>query len=452
MNTWHQEEELLWTLNNCQASVLVTRGTFLRSDYSTLFAKLLPAAFRDDGVITDSAEFPSLRHIAFTSGEGPSWADVVAHGKATISNEELDQRISVVTPDFIGLLLYTSGSTAFPKGVLLRQGDLLENGYAIGERRWIDSSDIVWLGGPLFYGLGACNALPATLTHGAALVIQDSFKASTALDIIHSTRSTVFYGPGAGNITQAIVDAPNFSRKKLSSLVKGNAGMTAVDKHRTIVELGVAYATGSYGMTETYGNATGNFPDDDLEIKLHTTGQALPGFELRIVDPESRQPLSNGSTGLLLIRGLTTPGYWGDHAESANLYDSDGFLNTGDLGYLDEASRFVFSARLKEVIKSGGINISPIEVEQALLRFPNISGACVVGVPHAVRGEVPVAFVESTAWSGEDEVKQFLSSCLASFKVPNHIIRVTGSLPRLASGKVAKSDLVTWAKDYVESD
>lgn len=451
LNTWYKKQELEWTIRHSGLRALVVTPQFLKSDYVATFRELIPEIRHDELSELDCKRFPLLDTFAFTGAEadGPRWDDVLAQG-ASVPDQRFRQAAEAVSADDLAFILYTSGSTSEPKGVQLRHAGIIENGFDIGARRLITAEDRVWLGGPLFYGLGACNAMPATFTHGAALVLQDYFEAGRAIETIHTTRATVFYGPGAGNITQAILEHPSFSRSKVATLEKGNAGMIAEYKRRTIVDMGIRFATGSYGMTETYGNATGNMPDDPLEVKLHTNGTALPGFELKIVDPESRRPLGAGEQGLLLLRGHVTPGYFGNHQEQVQLFDVDGFLNTGDLGHLDSAGRFVFHSRLKEVIKSGGINVSPLEIEQLLAQHPSIRNAYVVGVPHPTRGEVAVAFVESRGALSEDEVKEFARERMSSFKVPHHVLfRSDGQLPRLASGKVSKHRLVEEAMRVV---
>jgi fatty-acyl-CoA synthase len=211
----------------------------------------------------------------------------------------------------------------------------------------------------------------------------------------------------------------------------------------TLVEMGISLASPAYGLTESYGNATVGMADDPLEAKLHTNGRALPGTELLIVDPRTSVSLPQGQTGLILLRGHTTPGYFGNSEETSRALRPDGFFDTGDLGSLDGEGRLIFHSRLKDVIKSGGINISPIEVEQLLMRHPHVRDAHVVAIPHPKLGEMIVAFVDASQTVPEQEVKDFVKERAASFKVPHHVVfRSEEQLPRLASGKVAKYRLV----------
>ena len=359
------------------------------------------------------------------------WQDFRAHGR-TVSTDAFRERAANVRETDAAFILYTSGSLAEPKGVLLNHGGVIGNAHGMGERRAIVSEDRIWLGSPLFYGLGATNALPIALTRGAALVLQGSFEAGAAITAINSSQATVWYG--TGNMARAILDHPDYSQKKIGSLKKGNAGTMAEYKRRQDHPLG--------GASATVGNH-----DDPLEAKLHTAGTPLPGFELRIVDPTTFAPVTPGQVGLVLLRGYTTPGYFANPEETMRALRPDGFFDTGDLGHLDSDGRFVFHSRLKEVIKSGGINVSPIEVEQLLVQHPHVRDAHVVGVADSVRGELIVAFVDATHPTSEIDLRNFVKERAASFKVPHHVFfRNEHQLPRLASGKVAKFRLAEEAK------
>ena len=427
LNTWHKREELEWTLRHARVRALVAASAYLKQDYEALLAEM-------------RSRLPDLTLLAFVGGrEGMTWDDLLASAGG-VDDGRLDVALGEVEPEDLAFVLYTSGSTAEPKGVLLRHRGVVENGYQIGARRDLDADDRVWLGSPLFYGLGATNALPATLTHSASLVLQNHFDAGRAIDVIESARATVWYG--TGNMARAIIDHPSYSRRRVASLEKGNAGTVAEYKRMTLVEMGIARATPAYGLTESYGQCTGGLPDDALDVKLYTNGRPLPGFELLIADPQTRRPLPAGETGLVLLRGHTTDGYLDNLAETARAVLSDGTFDTGDLGRLDREGRFVFHSRLKEVIKSGGISVSPVEVEQLLTDHPEVSDAHVVGVPHPVRGELVVAFVVARGPATESDLRAYVRSRAASFKVPHHVLfRSEAELPRLGSGKVAKHRL-----------
>jgi len=447
LNTWHKQQELAWTIRHCGLSLIIVRDKYIKADYVRLFSEMIPELAGSVPARLRAPDWPQLRTVVFL-GEAPagalSWQDFLREGVA-VTTECLNAARAAVSPDMPTYVLYTSGSTAEPKGVLLNHRGVVENGFDLGQRRDINDQDRVWLGTPLFYALGATNALPAALTAGASLVLQGSFDPAHAIETIHRYQASVYYG--AGNMTRTIVDHPDFSKAKVGSLQKGNAGLGAEYKRLTLVEMGISRAVPAYGLTETYGNATVGLPDDPLEVKLTTDGLPLPGMEVVIVDPMTSAPLPKGRNGLVLVRGHTTPGYLNNPAETAKVLRDDGFFDTGDIGRFDEEGRLIFISRFKDVIKSSGINISPIEVEQLLVSHPDVREAHVVGVPNATRGEIIVAFVNSVSPLSESSLCAYVKERAASFKVPHHIFfRKEDQLPRLASGKIAKYRLVEEAR------
>ena len=448
LNTWYKKNELGWTMRHCGLSVIVTARQFLKTDYGRLFSELIPELEAAAPGRLAAPGFPALRALVFigeTPRGGLAWPAFLKGGEP-VTSASLAAARAKVDPDVTAFVLYTSGSTAEPKGVMLTHRGVVENGFDLGQRRAIVADDRVWLGTPLFYALGATNALPAALTAGAALVLQGAFEAGAAIDVIERTQATVYYA--TGNMSRAILEHPDYAQRRIASLKKGNAGTVAEYKRLTLVEMGITGAVPAYGLTETYGNATVGLPDDPLEIKLNTNGRALPGMEIAIVDPATGAPLPRGETGLVLVRGYTTPGYLDNPVETAKVLRPDGFFDTGDLGSLDEEGRMIFHSRLKDVIKSGGINVSPVEVEQLLAAHPDVRDAHVVGVADAVRGELIVAFVDAVNPVSERSLRDYVKERAAAFKVPHHIFfRREDQLPRLASGKVAKYRLAAEARE-----
>jgi fatty-acyl-CoA synthase len=438
LNTWYQRAEIEWALRHLQATMVVAETRFLKHDYGQDLATIAPELRWAAPGELRSASLPSLRSVVHLGERRPgtfTWEEFLDLATG-LSDQELAQASGTVRPDDLLFVLFTSGSTAEPKAVSIRHAGTVENCFNIGQRRGLTPDDRVWLGSALFYGLGAVNALPATISHGATLVLQGHFEAGEALNVIESTRATVFYG--MSNMIRAMYEHPAYRRDRVASLVKGTASISVEERRILIVEMGVHMATQSYGMTETYGNCTGGYVDDPLEIKLTTVGQPLPGWDLKVVDPETMEPLATGATGLLLVRGYVTDGYYGQPQETAEALTDDGYLITGDLCSLGKDGYVRYHSRLKEMIKTGGINVSPLEVEQLLLRHPAIRQAYVVGVPDRRRGEVLVAFVEADSLT-EDDVKRYVRERAASFKVPSHVFfRKDAEIPRVASGKVPR--------------
>lgn len=441
LNSWYKRNELAWTIAHCGLVAIVAVRRFLKTDYGALFHEIVPELADTVGTI-HSAALPMLRNIVLIGDAVPgtiAYDDFLRAGRG-LPAAALAEARAAVDPEATAFILYTSGSTAEPKGVELRHRGVVENGFDLGQRRAITDRDRTWLGTPLFYALGATNALPATFTAGATLVLQGAFDAGSAIDVIESTGATVYYG--TGNMSRAILDHADYRQARIGTLKKGNAGLGAEYKRLTLIEMGISGAVPAYGLTETYGNATAGEADDPIAVKMATNGRPLAGQEIAIVDPDRFTPVAAGQTGLILVRGHTTSGYFGNPVETAKALRPDGFFDTGDLGSFDGDGRLIFHSRLKDVIKSGGINISPSEVEQLLATHPDVRDAHVVGVSDPVKGELIVAFVDPIVRISEESLKAFVKEQAASFKVPHHIFfRSEAQLPRLATGKIAKAKL-----------
>jgi fatty-acyl-CoA synthase len=438
LNTWYRERELRWTVAHCGVSVVLSCDRFLNTEYAPLLGALVEESAIRTAVV-DGAPAPHTT----------PWSELIAAGAGAERAGELTARRDAVDPESVAFILYTSGSSAEPKGVRLEHAALIENGARIAARRLTRPDDRIWLGSPLFYGLGAANALPVSLTSGASLVLHDHFEAGRALAAIEGHRASVYYG--TGNMTRAMLDHRDYSAARVASLERGLAGLGPDYRRLTILGFGVSEATPAYGLTETYGHVTGGRPDDPLEARIQTDGEPLDDIEIDIVDPETRRPLPRGETGLVLLDARRhTPGYHRSPEETARAILPDGRFDTGDLGLLDADGRFVFKSRLKDVIKSGGVNVSPVEVEQLILEHPDVRSAYVVGIGDHVRGEAMVAFVDAVGGVDADAVRAFVKSRAASFKVPQHVIACREEeVPRLAGGKVAKRELVELAEKQI---
>ena len=442
ISTFSTPRELAWALEHSGASVLVTLSTFRGRRFLEALRDICPEL--DDAAqgALHSERLPHLR--AIIAIDGPPSAGVLTlpeflEGAAQIGATTLEAAQAAVVPTDICYILYTSGSTAAPKGVTLAHGPVIANGFDIGERMYLSAADRIWLAVPLFWSFGSANALPAILTHGGCVVLQESFEPDEALALIERERCSVYYG--MANMARALREHPAHPGGRLGAMRTGLTIGPPEDIAMTIKALGAEELCNVYGSTETYGNCAVTDAKDPLPLRLHSQGRPLPGMTIRTVDPVTRRPLPTGEIGELAVRGYVTPGYFHASELDAEAFDRDGYFLTGDLGSIEGDGRVRFHGRLTEMIKTGGANVAPLEVEQILLQHPDTVQAHVVGVPDQSKGEIVAAVVELRAGAISDtaSILAFCRERLASYKVPLRLaIRSAAEFPRTPTGKIHK--------------
>ena len=327
-------------------------------------------------------------------------------------------------------VFFTSGTTAEPKAVVHSHGALATAARGIAERLGIGPDDAWWGHLPLFWSGGFVLGALATIAGGGRVVLQEVVDAASALELLEREACTIMAG---WHQAGPLLKHPEFAGCRLR-LRKG----TRADPELTARLLGPDHhAVGCYGMSETATFVSAARWDDPEPIRLGTFGRPLEGMEIRI------EPVAAGEAGEILVRGPTLmEGYYG--VPRATTFDAEGFFRTGDLGFVDPAGFLHFTGRLKDVIKTAGVNVAASEVEAVLRRHPAVQAAHVVGVRHPTRGENVAAFVVFKARGGAtpEELQGFCGESLASYKVPRHVFVVAeGDLPRTASGKVEKAAL-----------
>ena len=432
ISTWSRPRELEYVLAHCGVGTLIT--------LPRLGAQRFLDAVGEMGG-PGSARLPDLRRVVVAGDERPAGVtalDELGDLGRDVPDAEIDAAQRAVTPEDVACILYTSGTTSTPKGVQLRHGGLIENMWNIGERQHLTPADRMWMGISLFWSFGCANALVAVMSHGGTLVLQEQLDAGEALALIERERCTVYYG--TPNIALALTEHPDRPRRDLSSLRTG-AAIGPPAAIQMVMDLGAHEICNVYGLTECYGNCTATDAHDPAEVRRTTVGYPLPGMELRVVDRESRRPLPPGETGEILVRGLLTPGYYRDPEKNAASFDGDGFLLTGDLGFIGDDGRLRFRGRIKEMVKTGGINVAPLEVEEVLLGHPTVEQAYVVGLPDPRKEEILVAVVVSKPGRAADPaaLRALCRDALAAYKVPHeiHVMR-REDLPVTSTGKVQK--------------
>ena len=373
-----------------------------------------------------------------------------------VHQAELDAGIASVPADTIHhtrlgvrvrdtcMIMYTSGTSANPKGCLLSHEAVTREASNLGRNRWMfDATDRVWSPMPLFH-IAALLALLSVLDAGGTFYGLPHFDAGASLHQIAQERVTMLFLPFV-TFHQALISHPDFAATDMSSVKLMNSCFAAMPD-----AVGAAYRAkvphtlqcGTFGMTEAAGIvATGGY-EMERELGFSRLGFPLPGIEVRIVHRETGTDLPVGAQGEVLVRGYNLfDGYYKDAAKTAEALDEEGWFHSGDIGSLDEQGHIMFHGRTKDMLKVGGENVAAAEVEAVLQRHPAVKLAQVVGLPDARLAEVPAAYVELNdgAQAGEQELIDYVRSQVASFKVPRHV-RFTAEWPMSAS-KVQKFKL-----------
>ncbi|HUR76965.1 MAG TPA: FadD3 family acyl-CoA ligase [Acidimicrobiales bacterium] len=415
VNTRFKGAEAVPLLARSAAKALVTVSEFLGVDYLAML---------------EGADLPALQtRIRLDSVE------LVAPGASSA------HQASAVADDDVSDILFTSGTTGVPKGVVMTHARTLQVARDWVAMTRLSPDDRYLMVNPYFHMFGLKAGILACTVAGATMYPEAVFDVGVALERVSSERITVF--PGAPTIYQSILDHPNRARDDLSSLrlaVTGAADIPVELIRRVRDELPFEVIISGYGLSEA-GTATATDYDDDPETVATTVGRARPGFEIRIVDGE--RDLVVGEAGEILLRGPSVMlGYLDDAEATAAAKSDDGWLRTGDLGVLDECGNLRIVGRIKDMFIVGGFNAYPAEIENALLRHPDVREAAVIGIPDGRLGEVGVAFVVTASDDPKaaDAIRTWCKAEMANYKVPR-AVRVVGALPRNAGGKVVKDDL-----------
>ena len=432
LSTWSTRSELAFVLQDSRLKLLAAQARFGDRDFQADLLALqgtpgMPAPART--WIVDALDTADTCFTAYNLAlEAATPVHGLPPGDAASAGDD-------------ALVLYTSGSTSAPKAVPLQQFAVLENAFNIGERQGLTAADRVLLTSPLFWAFGGANALPATLTHGATLVLMDKFDAGPVLDTIERERCTSFYTLPA--MTSALARHPAYRKDRLASLRTGVMIGSPEEFLFATETLGAGELCNIYGATETCGNCAVTWHHWPLERRSRCQGPPLPGQAVRFVDEDTGEPVASGTPGLTEVRGYVTRGYSGASADqNVKAFTADGWYRTGDMGMLNTDGDFVFVGRVSEMIKRAGINVSPAEVEAVLSRHPSVAEAAVVGVPDAARGERIFAFVVVKAGSAFDaaELLRHCGSEASKYKLPDHIEPIAG-MPLTVTGKLQRREL-----------
>ncbi|ADK86404.1 AMP-dependent synthetase and ligase [Desulfarculus baarsii DSM 2075] len=451
VNTHYQRAELDYLLKQSETENLVVADRFRDNDFLDIVYELIPELRTQERGHLHSPRFPHLRRVFFLDQEKHrgmySIPEVLAMSRM-VSDERLAAVKAAQKPDDVVNMQYTSGTTGFPKGVMLTHKSIGTNGYWIGKHQNLGPDDRVCLPVPLFHCFGCVLGVMAAVNHGSCMVILEEFDPVMVMSAVEQERCTALYGVPTmfiAALTHRLFDKFDFSSLR-TGIMAGSP--CPVKTMREVMErMNMREVTICYGLTENSPVMTQTLPDDDVRRRTETVGKAMPGIEVKIVDPESHVELPTGTIGEVCCRGYSVmKGYYNMPEATAQAIDHDGWLHSGDLGVLDADGYLAITGRYKDMIIRGGENIYPLEVEEFIRHIPGVRDVQVVGVPSQKYGEQVGAFIqlaEGADLTAED-VRDLCRGQISRYKIPKYVAMVE-AYPLTASGKVQKYKLVEQA-------
>ena len=446
VNPAYRLHELEETLRQADVATLIVGLPFKTSDFVAMVEAVVPEAIEGRAGSWRSKLLPELRRlVAIHDRPGPGW-----HSWADLEDGDhrdgprLSREQSSAPSDIFNIQ-FTSGTTGLPKGAMLTHRNVLMNAYYVGRRVLYTEADRVCVPVPFYHCFGCVLGITVCAINGAAIVVPaPTFDARATLSAIESERCSAIYGVPTMFVAQ--LECPDFAARDLSSLRTGiMAGSPCpLPLMRAVVDrMGASEITIGYGLTEASPIITQTHADDPIEVRVGTVGSPIPGVEVRLVHPITREEVAPGEPGELCVQGHgVMAGYYRSPEATALCLSPDGWLATGDLAVCRPDGNYRIVGRSKELIIRGGENIYPPEIEEFLCGHPGISEVAVVGLPDPVYGEVVSAWIvprPGAVLSGS-EVSRYCVGQIAHFKVPKYV-EIVEQLPRTVTGKVRKSVL-----------
>ncbi|HEV2055053.1 MAG TPA: AMP-binding protein [Methylomirabilota bacterium] len=438
LNTRYKAHELAYILGQSDATTLILADHLGPVDFLETLNEVLPGLRNGEPGELALPEFPKLTRV-IVDAEDPypgclRLSDVVEAGDEPEWQAALERTRANVTPDDPWTILYTSGTTSFPKGAVISHRNAVPHGWYAGEALRVTEGDRVLHALPMTGTWGGLCIPLSTFSHGACLVVMESFDAGVVLHLIEREGITIWNAVDAMAI--AVLDHPDLARRKHSTLRTGGFGMTGGGRDGLFEDivrtLGVPQAYEPYGMTEL--NALSMLHDlDESDVSRALPGVwPADGLEVRVVDPETGDDMPVDREGELWFRGrLVTRGYYKKPEETAKAFTADGWFKSGDLAVRDAEGRTVFKGRLREVLRISHFMVAPAEIEAFIMTHPTVSQAFVIGVPDPKLNEAAVAYIipKPGELLTEADIIAHCKGKIASYKIPRHV-RIVADVPR----------------------
>ena len=460
MNTAYKSHEAEYLLQQSDTHTLVMIDKVLDSSYKDIINELCPELKENEpGKPLHCKRLPFLRNVitvGFRQKGCLTFAEAMKR-KSLIPSEVVARMADEVKPDDVCNMQYTSGTTGFPKGVMLTHYNVVNNGKAIGDRMGLSTADRMMIQVPMFHCFGMVLSMTSSVTHGTTMCPMPYFSAKSSLACINQERITCFNGVPTMFI--AMFNHADYRKTDFSHIRTGimaGAGCPPDLMRRASLpeEMNMKGILSVYGQTESAPANTMSSWTDTLDVRCDTVGYAMPHVQCKIIDPETGKPVPAGVNGEFCSKGYNTmKGYYKMPEETTQTIDEDGWLHSGDLACMDEQGNYRITGRLKDMIIRGGENIYPKEIEEFIYTHPKVKDVQVIGVPDKKYGEEAMACI--ILKDGEDvsekEMRNYMTSHIARHKVPRYIEFMT-SFPMNAAGKVLKYKMREAAVERLKLD
>lgn len=447
VNTNYRSFELEYLLKQSDTTTLILIAGIVGSEYLDMVYELCPELRECKPGELDSAKLPLLKNIVFIGKEKQpgmfTWDEIMAMADQ-IEDEKLAARQASLYPDDVINMQYTSGTTGFPKGVMLTHTNLIGNAYSQAQCMNFSEKDRLCIPVPFFHCFGCVMSTLLCVVSGAAMIPAVAFKARKVLELIEKEKCTAVHGVPTMFIAELEeMEKAEYDTSSLRTGIMAGAPCPVEVMKAVVDKMGAREICITYGQTESSPGITMTRTSDPIELRVGTVGRALPNVEVKIVDPATGETVPPGVQGELCTRGYhVMKGYYNMPEATASAIDKDGWLHTGDLAVMGENGYCRITGRLKDMIIRGGENIYPREIEEFLYTNPKVKDVQVVGVPSAKYGEEVVAFVQLKEGqiASEEEIKEYCRDKISRIKVPAFVLFVD-AYPTTASGKIQKYKL-----------
>ncbi|WP_090990292.1 AMP-binding protein [Bacillus sp. OV322] len=455
VNTNYRKSELEYLLEQSDSGTLILMEQFKDHSYIDTLYEIVPELRTCQPGKLQSEKLPQLKNVIVLSDNAYpgtfSWDDLL-RGAASVTEEMLDFRMRTMNPDDVINMQYTSGTTGFPKGVMLTHSNLVNNGHSIGSCMKLTKEDRLCIPVPFFHCFGCVLGTMACVAWGAAMVPVEEFNPRTVLKTVQNEKCTGLHGVPTMFIAE--LNLLDFDQYDLTSLRTGiMAGSNCpIEVMKNVVgKMGANEIIIIYGQTESSPGITGTRSDDDIELRVSSVGRALPHVEVKIMLPGTDQEAERGEQGELCTRGYhVMKGYYKNPDATKSAVDKAGWLHTGDLAVMDKNGYCKITGRLKDVIIRGGENVYPREVEEFIYQHPSVMDVQVIGVPDQKYGEELMAWIIPKENSGltAEEIQNYCKGNISKHKIPRYI-EFTKEYPMTASGKIQKYKLREQSKNVL---